>query len=185
MEGGQFGAYRFRPMRLRDTWTVASWRYPGEYAFYDMSWIELLIIRLSIPLMRALNVGDCYAVDDTSGRLAGVFTYYRRDEDELEIGLAMRPNLTGHGYGLAFVRAGMAFARIRFAPKRFSLTVAEFNRRARTVYERAGFVALRTFSRNTHGKAIEYIGMGCMAESSQPEQENATLRASGDSVGEA
>ena len=183
MEGGQFGDYRFRPMRLRDTWTAASWRYPGEYAFYDMNWPELLMIRLSVPLMRALNMGGCYAVDDSTGKLAGMFTYYRRNEDELEIGLAMRPNLTGHGYGLAFVRAGMAFARIRFAPRRFSLTVATFNRRAQTVYERAGFVAQRAFSRTTHGKLIEYIGMGCATEPAQTD--DVILRANGDTAGEA
>jgi ribosomal-protein-alanine N-acetyltransferase len=163
MEGGQFGAYRFRPLRWRDAVAVASWRYPGEYAFYDIGWGEMLLIRLSNPLMRALDVASFWAVDDTSGGLVGVFSYIRRGEDDVEIGVAMRPNLTGQGLGLAYVRAGMAFGRVRFAPKRFSLTVAAFNRRAQTVYERAGFVAQRTFSRVTRGQVMEHIEMVCDA----------------------
>ena len=55
------------------------------------------------------------------------------------IGLGLRPDMTGHGQGLAFVNAGLNFARKEFVPKRFRLYVFDWNQRAIRVYERAGF----------------------------------------------
>ncbi len=43
------------------------------------------------------------------------------------------------GLGLAFVNAGLVFARRQFAPALFRLFVMTFNERAIRVYERAGF----------------------------------------------
>jgi [ribosomal protein S18]-alanine N-acetyltransferase len=57
---------------------------------------------------------------------------------DLDYGLGLRPDLTGQGLGLEFFRAGVAFARERYQPQRVYLHVAEFNERARRVYERAG-----------------------------------------------
>ena len=51
----------------------------------------------------------------------------------------MRPDLTGKGLGLAFVQAGLDFAREQFKPDYFRLFVLTYNERAIRVYERAGF----------------------------------------------
>jgi len=69
----------------------------------------------------------------------GIFSLTRRGDD-VEIGVGLRPDLTGRGLGLPFVRAGLELARRRCHPQTFSLYVATFNRRAITVYERAGFI---------------------------------------------
>ena len=71
---------------------------------------------------------------------------YRREE-LLDVGLGLRPDLTGRGLGLAFVRAVLAHAGATRAPAGYRLTVAAFNRRAVRVYERAGFVLDHTFER--------------------------------------
>ena len=60
-------------------------------------------------------------------------------DDVAEIGLGLRPALTGRGLGAASLEAGLRFAADRFGARGFALAVAAFNRRAITVYERAGF----------------------------------------------
>jgi [ribosomal protein S18]-alanine N-acetyltransferase len=51
------------------------------------------------------------------------------------------------------------YARRRFAPKRFTLSVASFNQRAITVYERAGFAPVRVFAHSTNGGEWEFVEM--------------------------
>jgi ribosomal-protein-alanine N-acetyltransferase len=68
------------------------------------------------------------------------------DGRALDIGLGVRPDLTGRGQGLAYVQAVLDFARATFAPSALRVTVAEFNRRALWVWERAGFYRVQTFS---------------------------------------
>jgi RimJ/RimL family protein N-acetyltransferase len=65
----------------------------------------------------------------------------------------MQPDLTGKGLGLAFINAGLDFAREQFQPDYFRLFVLTFNERAIRVYERAGFQQVRVFvRRNIHGE---------------------------------
>jgi RimJ/RimL family protein N-acetyltransferase len=75
-----------------------------------------------------------------AGRKLGLY-----DEGALDVGLGMRPDLTGHGLGLGFMQAGLRFARQTFSPPAFRLTVAAFNGRAVKVYEAAGFEVIRSF----------------------------------------
>jgi len=57
--------------------------------------------------------------------------------------------------GLEFLRAGIQLIRERFGPSRIVLDVAEFNERAATVYERAGF---RVTGRHVR-KGVTFIDM--------------------------
>jgi ribosomal-protein-alanine N-acetyltransferase len=77
----------------------------------------------------------------------------------VDIGLGLRPDLTGRGLGLPFVLAGLEFARERFAPEGFRLTVAAFNERAILIYERAGFRGIETFTHRTNGGEHPFVLM--------------------------
>ena len=77
----------------------------------------------------------------------------------LEIGLGLHPERTGQGLGKRFLEAGLQYARHRYAPNQFTLSVASFNRRAITVYERAGFARVRVFMHWTNGGEWECIEM--------------------------
>jgi RimJ/RimL family protein N-acetyltransferase len=105
---------------------MEAWRYEPPYSFYDGD------------VDPVLNPERFYAALDENGALVGNF-YFEEKGDALEVGLGLRPDLVGHGLGLAFVRAGVEFGRERFHPARVILNVASFNERAIKVYERAGF----------------------------------------------
>ena len=92
------------------------------------------------------------------GDLVGFFEF-KHEVAPLEIGLGLRPDLTGRGLGLTFVQAGMAFARQEFGATTLSLAVATFNVRARTVYERAGFRPVETYLHRINGIDHEFLRM--------------------------
>ncbi len=159
----------FQPMNEEDARAILGWRYEGPYAVYNMqddfdeggadAVAELLDRR-----------SPHYAVRDETGELVGFFgfgsaacvTGYEEphlysENNTITIGLGMRPDLTGQGrgLGLAFVNAGLDFARREFAPDSFRLFVLMFNERAIRVYEKAGFQRVRiVVQRNPQGERL-------------------------------
>ncbi len=150
--------FHFRRMRLRDALMSNRWRYPGEYAMYDLALFPLLLATLLGRASLASIPIACYAVATPDDPLIGVFSMIYRD-DSVEIGVGLRPDLNGRGLGLPFVREGMEQARARYHPQSFSLNVALFNQRAITVYERAGFIAGPRKAFTFRGKRYEEMRM--------------------------
>ena len=70
----------------------------------------------------------------------------RRRAHEVDAGLRLKQIVVLHAVGLAF-------ARERYQPRRVYLHVAEFNERARRIYERAGFVVV-----SRHARSFERFG---------------------------
>jgi [ribosomal protein S18]-alanine N-acetyltransferase len=134
---------------------IAEWHYPDPYSFYDWSADPDDLRELLDPALR----GDAYwAVRDDEGELVGHFSF-KPKEDAVEIGLGLRPDLTGRGLGAQFLAAGLEFGRTRFTPDRFRLSVATFNERAIKVYERAGFGRDRVYMHSTNGGEWEFLDM--------------------------
>jgi ribosomal-protein-alanine N-acetyltransferase len=142
-------------MAEADAATVASWHYDAEYAFYDFDQDAEDLAELLDPE----GWGDTYfAVDDDYGELVGFFQFVR-SEGIVDIGLGLRPDLVGKGLGASFLDTGMRFATERFGAERFTLDVAAFNRRAITVYERAGFQETTRLARRTNGDLHAFVRM--------------------------
>jgi ribosomal-protein-alanine N-acetyltransferase len=146
--------FRFRPMTQADAEAIALWHYPEPFSFYDWSADPNDLAELLDPGLR----GDAYfAVEDEDADLVGFFAFKRKPRETLDVGLGLRPDRTGQGLGGALVLAGLEYARDRFAPEQFTLSVASFNRRAIIVYERAGFVPVREFRHWTNGGEWEFV----------------------------
>ena len=133
---------------------VIGWTYPGEYSFYDMAKdVE------DQAELRAAHVRERkYFSALRDGELIGYFEF-EPEGDVLEVGVGLRPDLTGIGLGRPFFEAGLAFARVRSQPKTFRLRVARFNERAIKVYERAGFERGRSYVHDFYGTPYEFIEM--------------------------
>jgi ribosomal-protein-alanine N-acetyltransferase len=126
---------------------LIGWRYGPPYELYDGD---------GVP---PLNPERFFEARDGDGGLVG-FYYFEPRRDALYCGLGLRPELTGHGVGLDFVRSGLDFAREHYSPVRFVLNVAAFNERALRVYERAGFrVTGRHVRRFDRFGDVEFVDM--------------------------
>jgi len=148
--------FSIRTMKPEDASVIVEWHYPDPYSFYDMTADE-------DDLREFLDFENWkkdskYAVCDGKDNLVGFFSF---DDDNgiVDIGLGLRPDVTGNGLGTEFVQAGLSFARDKFRPNHFRLAVATFNQRAIKVYERVGFSPIRKFMNNTNGGTYEFLEM--------------------------
>ena len=141
-------AYVFRPMSDQEAREISGWRYDPPYDFYDTTSDPDDLAELLHPERR--REGSYYTAFDERGSLVGFFQFERKGQI-VEIGLGLRPDLTGRKLGLGFMLAGLEFARRRFSPTGFRLMVATFNERAILVYERAGFRRTEDFTHRTNG----------------------------------
>jgi ribosomal-protein-alanine N-acetyltransferase len=149
------GFLRIEVMTQHEAETIARWRYEPPYDFYDADADHRDLAELLDPARR----GDrYYTARDAAGDVIGFFGFSHAGE-VVGIGVGLRPDLTGRGLGTSFLEAGLAFARGRFAPRRFRLNVAAFNLRAIKVYERAGFVTTRRFEHETNGGLFSFVEM--------------------------
>jgi RimJ/RimL family protein N-acetyltransferase len=62
--------------------------------------------------------------------------------------MGVRPELTGRGFGHEFVDNVIDFAGTTFSPCAYRVTVAEFNKRALRVWEKAEFQLVDRFQRD-------------------------------------
>lgn len=155
--GSRDVVFRFKPLRWADARAIGAWHYAPPYDSYDLGQWYMVSLVLLRPLLIPLGY-EVYSVWSEEGELVGTFMYTKLGR-VIELGLAMRPDLTGKGLGLEFMRAGMAFAKQRFSPASFRLDVATFNQRALKVYERAGFIPGKTFWQRTSRGRREFLEM--------------------------
>lgn len=155
-------------MQAADADAVAAWRYQPPYNFYDTaadpsSLVEVLDARrwghIFFSVFSSPPLPSSSLPESGDEELAGFLELTARPGEVIEIGLGLRPDLTGHGLGLSFVEACLDFARQRSRPQAFALDVATFNQRARAVYEKAGFVPGDTFWRHLSGRRWEFLRM--------------------------
>ncbi|SFK61616.1 Acetyltransferase (GNAT) family protein [Brevibacillus centrosporus] len=76
-----------------------------------------------------------------AGFAAGLY----EGENVCDIGLGMKPELTGLGLGAAFMKRGMEFAVKHYAPSQLRLSIAASNKRAIRLYEKMGFQEVGSF----------------------------------------
>ena len=142
-------------MRQSEAIEIADcWKYDGEYAFYDMTADPEDYEEIVTPELR----GDRYFSVFDKDVLIGFFCVEQEDKT-IEIGLGLRPELTGQGRGIAFLNEILRFVRENYTFEKIGLDAASFNQRAMKVYEQAGFVKTGTSQVRTNGGIYNFSSM--------------------------
>jgi [ribosomal protein S18]-alanine N-acetyltransferase len=142
-------SFTFHPLEERSARIILGWQYEPPYDIYNLASADpedTLRYLLDPP-------NAFYSIYGESGDLEG-FCSFGQDAQvpggdysipALDIGLGVRPDLTGKGRGSAYVNAMIDFAQRTYAPERLRVTIAAFNTRARRVWEGAGFQMIQGF----------------------------------------
>jgi RimJ/RimL family protein N-acetyltransferase len=142
----------FRTLAEDDARAVLEWRYEDPYSFYNSGPDDLPGLLAPENRYYAMATVDdpfigfcCFGPD---ARVRGG-TY---EEGPLDIGIGLRPDVTGRGHGGQVLLAILDFARREFAPPTFRATITTFNQRALRAAEKAGFHRAGSFMGTTsHG----------------------------------
>ncbi len=147
--------FTFTPIKEDQIRQYVSWQYESPYDIYneDPANADDIVDYYLDPQYQA------HAMTGKDGRLVGICSFGpdgkvpggRYLYDALDIGLAIRPDLTGQRQGHTYIQAVIAFAWKQFNPPALRVTIAEFNRRAQRVWQKAGFVQVERFGRRLDG----------------------------------
>lgn len=156
--------FSFRPMALQDANNIIHWTYEAEFSIYSFSG--------SKDDINELMTGDYFSVFDVKNELIGYLCHGAAarvpggitagiyiDEEHIDIGLGLRPDLTGKKIGATFLNQGIRFLRYTLKTTKFRLVVLKFNIRAIKVYQKTGFYKCDEFYSKVKGNDELFVSM--------------------------
>jgi [ribosomal protein S18]-alanine N-acetyltransferase len=149
--------YIFKLMNQNEAEVISNWHYPDRYSFYDAKNDAEDLAELLDPKRRGYHYYSVLVENE----LVGFFEFhYDMDDRSTVVGLGLAPHLTGKGLGFDFVEKGLTFGLKTFpGTLSFKLSVASFNKRAITVYERSGFQTIGESMVETNGGIYKFVHM--------------------------
>ncbi|MCL4267391.1 MAG: GNAT family N-acetyltransferase [Anaerolineae bacterium] len=153
-----------RPIASEDLPVLLTWQYEPPYDIYSLGDGRTDAPALAEAADYFLDPVYCFysVVEADSGELTAVVSFGLDgqvsggdySQEALDIGMAVRPDLTGHGLGSQFAGAAITFAWHTFHPPRLRVTIADFNERARRVWEKHGFRPGQSFVSSANNLAF-------------------------------
>jgi RimJ/RimL family protein N-acetyltransferase len=143
-----------RSLERPDAEAIAAWRYEGPWRAYD-----------SRPDDGLLSAADgYYAVADEAGSLVGYLCLGQEarvpglaaDENVIDIGVGMRPDLVGHGLGRVFGAAVLDYVSGRYGDRPLRAVVQSWNERSLRLTRRLGFREDGTHRCIQDGREVSY-----------------------------
>lgn len=129
---------------------ICTWRYDSPYDIYSwLPWEQMkaLDVEFGNPVLRAEQY---VSLVDDKGVLTG-FAQYFPLQGVTRLGVGMRPDLCGKGYGKSFVLTIVDEARRRKPENEIDLEVLTWNTRAIRAYQKSGFVITDLYEKMTPG----------------------------------
>lgn len=155
----------YRPAEKKHARIFVNWQYEHPYEAYNCP-PEEVGDAVQYNVDPANNV---YAMFDQNEELVGYCSYGKDaqvpggdySEDALDVGLMIKPELTGQGMGSTFANRVMQNGIDRYAPKKLRVTIAAFNKRAIRVWEKNGFQQTQSFKREGDGMEFVVMNRSC------------------------
>jgi len=131
---------------------ILNWRYEPPYDFYNNLEEDSLQ-----HLLHPQN--NFYKIVDENSELVGYCSFGQDGQvtdgdyhhEALDVGMGVRPDLTGRGEGVEYANAVLKFAESLLKPKAFRVTIAAFNKRALQVWQKLEFEHQQSFERKSDG----------------------------------
>lgn len=149
---------QIRPLDEAMAREMVTWRYEPPYDSYnfpsDGAPISDIVKYYVDPATGA------FAICEDSGKFVG-FCSFGDDAkvgggdyqaEALDIGMGIRPDMTGQKNGALYAAAAVDFAKKKFVPKTLRVSVAAFNQRAQKVWQKLGFVVTAEFKSTFDGQ---------------------------------
>jgi len=148
------------PLTQAEVAQIVAWEYPPPYNLYNVSPDEQIA-----TMDYFLNPENgCFAIRDSDGTFLGYGSVGADaqvpgggyEQDALDLGIGIRPDLTGQGQGKRFLEALVAYAQAQEpTPRPLRVTVAGFNERAQRLVHGGGFAEVQRFTRPADG--MEFV----------------------------
>ena len=126
------------------------WKYEHPYEIYNYA-PEHFDEDLAYHLDPGNNMYSIYREDQLVGYCSfgqdGQVQGGDYSEQALDIGLMIKPELTGQGLGSVFVGNIIQYAKAQYNPKKLRVTILESNLRATRAWEKNGFRKTQSFER--------------------------------------
>lgn len=140
--------FSFKPLDTNAAQQMLRWSYEAPYDLYNVDTTDEQneIDFLTNPAHRYFSIWQrgvlvgfcCFGAEARVP--GGDYT-----DDALDVGMGMRPDLTGQGNGSQYIQAVLNFARVEFEPVQLRATVVAFNERAQRACKKAGLQVTQTF----------------------------------------
>lgn len=147
-----------KPLAASQIRELIDWQYAGPYALYN---IPLADEEEQVRFFQDPQNGY-FGISTEDGALLGFCNFGadarvpggNYEQEALDIGMGMRPDLTGQGKGAQYAGAVFEFAGTHYPERLYRVTIAEFNERAQQLCRGFGFVQTARFKREKDGRAF-------------------------------
>jgi [ribosomal protein S18]-alanine N-acetyltransferase len=139
-----------QPLDSASAREIIAWRYPAPYDMYNIrpENLEAEVAYFTNP------ENHYYAIFNPNQTLIGFCCFFHEGQvtggdyshEAVDVGMGLRPELTGGGNGTEIARAVMDFAIQQYHPLRLRTTIAAWNERAQKVCLNNGFELVDRFT---------------------------------------
>ncbi len=117
---------------------ICEWHYPDEYSEYNIpNYDEIIKKEYAITNPDKKNNYLCFILPDNN--LFAYINITKRLDETVFIGIGIKPEYCGKGYGIDILKYGINEAKKRFPLSKIRLQVRSWNKRAIKCYEKSGF----------------------------------------------